>query len=284
MTTAPIVRTVVVDDEPVAREAVVTLLENEPAIEVVGEAGNGREAVDVIRSTRPDLLFLDVQMPDLDGFDVLERLGSGVPRAVVFVTAHDEHALRAFDVHALDYLLKPFGKPRFRAAVARALDRLSAAEASTLQRTLASMAGARGEAAGEAGVITSGDDPEVRREDTDAVPREWPRRLAVRNGDRLVLVNVKSIDWVEAYGDYVRIHAGGANHLVAERMHAVERLLDPRRFLRIHRSIIVRLDGVRELQRDPDGAGAIVLHDGVRLRVSRGRWDSLERALGIAKL
>ena len=272
------VRTVVVDDEPVAREAVRTLLENEPAIEVVGEAGNGGEAVDVIRATRPDLLFLDVQMPDLDGFQVLERLEEEVPRAVVFVTAYDRHALRAFEVHALDYLLKPFGKPRFRAAVARALERLAAAEVSTLRRTLATLVGAN-ESAVDAGTLAS-----AGVSSPGEGPRPHPRRLAVRTGDTLVLVDVRTIDWVEACGDYVRIHAGRKKHLVAERMHAIERLLDPRRFLRIHRSILVRLDGIRELSREPDGSGAVVLQGGVRLRVARGRWSALEEALDIAKL
>lgn len=273
---ASVVRTVVVDDEPVAREAVKTLLANEPAIEVVGEAANGRDALHVIRGARPDLLFLDVQMPDLDGFEVLDRLGSEVPSAVVFVTAYDEHALRAFEVHALDYLLKPFGPPRFHAAVARALERLSAQEALTLQRTLASMVGARGEGTDPAGVIATGGG--------DGEGEGHPRRLAVRTGEKLVLIDVKKLDWIEAFGDYVRLHVGRQKHLVAERMHVLEGLLDPRRFLRVHRSIIVRLDGIRELYREPDGSGAIVLHDGVRLRVARGRWDALERALDIAKL
>ena len=272
------VRTVVVDDEPVAREAVLTLLAGEPAIEVVGEAGNGREAVEVIRATRPELLFLDVQMPDLDGFQVLERLGEEVPRAVVFVTAYDRHALRAFEVHALDYLLKPFGKPRFRAAVARALERLAAAEVSTLRRTLATLVGANQSAADAGTLATAGGSGPGEG------PRAHPRRLAVRTGETLVLVDVRTIDWVEACGDYVRVHAGRKKHLVAERMHAIERLLDPRRFLRIPRSILVRLDAIRELSREPDGSGAVVLEGGVRLRVARGRWSALEEALDIAKL
>ena len=272
------VRTVVVDDEPVAREAVLTLLAGEPAIAVVGEAGNGREAVEVIRASRPNLLFLDVQMPDLDGFQVLERLGEEVPRAVVFVTAYDRHALRAFEVHALDYLLKPFGKPRFRAAVARALERLAAAEVSTLRRTLATLVGAN-ESAADAGTLAT-----AGVSGLGEGPRAHPRRLAVRTGETLVLVDVGTIDWVEACGDYVRVHAGRKRHLVAERMHAIERLLDPRRFLRIHRSILVRLDAIRELSREPDGSGAVVLQGGVRLRVARGRWSALEEALDIAKL
>src|SRR5688572_5365788 len=138
-----IVRAVVVDDEPASREAVTTLLAEHVEVEVVGQATNGDEAVRIIRDLRPDLVFLDVQMPDRDGFGVLEALGDAVPRGVVFVTAHDEHALRAFDVHALDYILKPFGRPRFNAAVTRALERLSALDALTMQRTLASMASDR---------------------------------------------------------------------------------------------------------------------------------------------
>src|SRR5262249_47257546 len=134
------VRVVVVDDEPSARDVVVTLLAEHPRVDVVGTATNGVEAVDVIRRERPDLLFLDIQMPDQDGFAGLSALGADVPAGVVFVTAHDEHAIRAFEVHALDYLLKPFGRPRFSAAVSRALERLSAIDALTLQRTLASMA------------------------------------------------------------------------------------------------------------------------------------------------
>jgi two-component system LytT family response regulator len=272
----PVLRAVVVDDEPVARGAVLTLLADEPAIEVVGEAGNGREAVEVVRHARPDLLFLDVQMPDLDGFQVLDRLGERVPPAVVFVTAHDEHALRAFEVHALDYLLKPFGRPRFRAAVARAMERLSAEEALTLQRTIASLARESAESDPAAGELTA------ESEKGDGT-RDRPRRLAVRTGDRIVLVDVDSIDWIEACGDYARLHAGERRHLIAERMHALEDLLDPGRFLRVHRSIIVRLDGISELRRDPDGSGSVVLGTGVRLRVARGRWEALERALGIAR-
>src|SRR5678810_1261019 len=151
------VRAVVVDDEPAARDVVITLLADHAGVSVIGEATNGREAVDVVRRTRPDLLFLDIQMPDLDGFGVLDALGGDVPRGVVFVTAHDEHAIRAFDVHALDYILKPFGKPRFGAAVTRALERLSALDALTMQRTLASMADDRRAAGDQAGELSLGE-------------------------------------------------------------------------------------------------------------------------------
>jgi two-component system LytT family response regulator len=261
-------RAVVADDEPVARAAVLTMLRDQPAIEVVGEAGSGEETVALVKRTRPDLLFLDVQMPSGDGFHVLSALGPDVPRGVVFVTAFDEHAVRAFEVHALDYVVKPFGPPRFGAAVARAVARLEAEEALTLRRTLEALVEGRRLPVGVAGTLAGG-----------AGAR--PQNLAVRVGARTVLVPVEEVDWIESDGDYARIHAAGRAHLVSVRMHALEELLDPRRFLRVHRSVIVNLARVGELQRDDDGAGTIVLRSGVRLRVARGRWEELERALAI---
>jgi two-component system LytT family response regulator len=270
------VRAVVVDDEPTAREVVMTLLAEHPTVRVVGEATNGKEAVQLVRRLRPDLLFLDIQMPDQDGFRVLETLGDDVPRGIVFVTAHDEHAIRAFDVHALDYVLKPFGRPRFRAAVTRALDGLRAMDALTMQRTLASIAADRSVDAKPAGELSIGDAPNDASEKPRTTP---PRRIGVRNGAKITIVDVDAIDWVEASGDYARIHAGKHTYLVSQRMHALERLLEAREFVRVHRSLIVNVKRVRELHRDPDGGGTMVLTDGVRLRVARGRWEAMERAL-----
>lgn len=265
------VRAVVADDEPAARDVVRTLLAEHPRIVLVGEAGNGRDAVAVVRRTRPDLLFLDIQMPDADGFAVLSELGADVPRGVVFVTAHDEYAVRAFEVYALDYLLKPFGRPRFAAAVTRALESLNALDALTLQRTLASMNAGRADGEGPAGIATL--DPPVTPE------RRPVRRIGVRTGARVVLVEVERIDWLEAWGDYARIHVGTATHLVGQSLQSLEGVLDPAEFLRIHRGSIVRLTRIRELQREADGSGAVVLESGVRLRVARGRWDALRVAL-----
>src|SRR4051812_41044354 len=193
-------RALVADDEPVAREAVTTLLRSEAAVSVVGEARSGAETVDLVRRLRPDLLFLDVQMPGGDGFAVLEQLGPDVPRGVVFVTAFDAHAVRAFEVHALDYVVKPFGRPRFGAAVARAVARLRADEELTLRRTLASMAEDRRAGGHSAGTLV---DP----------PLDRPQRLAVRSGSRTLLVPVTEVDWIDAEGDYARIHAHGRVHL-----------------------------------------------------------------------
>jgi len=274
--TPPAVRAVVVDDEPTAREVVMTLLAEHPTVQVVGEATNGMEAVQLVRQLRPDLLFLDIQMPDQDGFRVLETLGDDVPRGVVFVTAHDEHAIRAFDVHALDYVLKPFGRPRFKAAVTRALDGLRALDALTLQRTLASIAADRHADSRPAGELSIA---ETAGEGEGKVRAPGPRRIGVRNGSKITLVDVDAIDWVEASGDYARIHAAKHTYLVSQRMHALERLLEAREFVRVHRSLIVNVKRIRELHREPDGGGTLVLTDGVRLRVARGRWESMERAL-----
>jgi two-component system, LytTR family, response regulator len=270
-----VVRAVVADDEPAAREAVVTMLAEHPEVEVVGEATNGDEAVALVRAQRPDLLFLDIQMPDRDGFAVLEALGDDVPRGVVFVTAHDEHAIRAFDAHALDYVLKPFGRPRFRAAVGRALTRLSALDALILRDTLASMAGdRRADDAAPAEISIQ------QREERQSPPR----RLGVRTGSHIVVVDIDTIDWVESYGDYARVHVGRQTHVVAQRMHALERMFSAGEFLRIHRSLIVNLQRVRELHRESDGGGTIILSNGVRLRVARGRWEALQDALQMHEL
>jgi two-component system, LytTR family, response regulator len=272
-----LVRAVVADDEPAAREVIRALLLDHPTVQVVGEATNGGDAVELVRQLRPDLLFLDVQMPDLDGFAVLESLGDEVPRGVVFVTAHDEHAIRAFDVHALDYVLKPFGRPRFGAAVTRAIEGLRAMDALSFQRTLASMAADRRADAAAPSELSLSDPAELEPKET---PRpSAPQRIGVRNGTRITLVDVASIDWLEADGDYARIHAAKQNYLVTQRMHALERLLESRDFVRVHRSLIVNVRRVRELHRQSDGSGALVLNDGVRLRVARGRWEALERAL-----
>lgn len=264
-------RAVVVDDEPTAREVVTSFLADESAVEVVGEAGDGDAAVAMIRRLRPDLLFLDVQMPDRDGFGVLEALGEDVPPGVVFVTAHDEHALRAFEVHALDYLLKPFGRPRFTAAVARALRKLEAEDALAERRTLNALLEGRRVGAGSAAELTPSPG--------DAPTPTTPRRLGVRMGTRTLLVPVEDVDWAEADGDYVRLHTSTSVHLLAARLHALEEALGRDGFLRIHRSVLVRLDRVRELHRDPDGGGHVLLQDNVRLRVARGRWEDLETAL-----
>ena len=238
------IRALVVDDEPLARRGIRVRLERAEGVEVIGESTNGPEAVAAIRELSPDLVFLDVQMPGLDGFGVVEQVGAEQMPPVVFVTAYDAHALKAFDVHALDYLLKPIDDERFDVAVARARRRITerAAVGSQLAAVLA----------------------EVR-----------DRRILIKDRGKVIIVNEADVDWVEAEGDYVRVHTGGRGHLLRETMSAMAERLDPTRFARIHRSTIVNVSRIRELKSHPNREYTVVLHDGTRLKLSRGYRDAL---------
>jgi two-component system LytT family response regulator len=237
------IRVLVVDDEPLARRGIRDLLSGESDITMVGEAVDGPDAVRAIEALAPDLVFLDVQMPGLDGFQVLERVKAPQLPVVVFVTAHDEHALRAFDVHAVDYLLKPIDPERFRVSLTKA-------------RALLGAAGAH--------------DPILR--DLLRVRREragWATRLLVRAGGAMCVILVGDVDWVEADGDYVRLHAAGKEHLLRETLTSVEGRLDPREFVRIHRSFLTRINLIRRVETEDDGDGFVVLADGTRLAFTR---------------
>ena len=271
MTEGRTFKAVIVDDEPAARAAVATFLKDVPAVEIVGEAPNGREAIRLVRDVAPDLMFLDIQMPDLNGFAVLEALGTDMPMGVVLVTAHDQYAQRAFEVHALDYVMKPFGRPRFIAAVERALRRLEAEDALGLAETLSALIRGLRTGHGPPAALLEGGGP-------GELP---PERLGVRVGTRTTLIDVNEIDWIEAERDLARVHVGSRVHLVTGRMRDLETRLRGGRFQRIHRSTIVKLDRIKVLERERDGGGSVVLADGVRLRVARSRWEALERALGM---
>lgn len=230
-------RVVIVDDEPPARTVVRELLARHADIEVCGEAGDGAAAIESITALRPDLVFLDIQLPDRDGFSVLAELPRDIAPAVVFVTAFDDFAVRAFEVHALDYLVKPFTDERFAIALARALR------------------------SGPAGI-------EISRAlcEPGIAP---PGHFLVRVGRRSLLIGVDEVDWIEADRYYATLHVGSATHLVREPITALAARLDARRFVRIHRSTIVNLDRVREVARPADGVTELVLRDGTRLPVSR---------------
>jgi two-component system LytT family response regulator len=252
------VRVLIVDDEPLARERVRQLLRDEEDIEVVGECEDGVSALSAIRELDPDLVFLDVQMPELDGFGLLSQLDAKRMPAIVFVTAHDQFALRAFEVHALDYLLKPFDQERFEAAVGRARQWLARRGSEEIDARLSSLlADLRGSATG-------------RLQD----------RIAVKAGGRVILIKAEEIDWVEAADNYVSLHVGSASHLLRETMNSFEQRLPPERFLRISRSTIVNLDRVRELQPLFHGEYAVILNDGTRVSLSRSYRDRLSVLLG----
>ena len=289
-------RVVIVDDEALARQRVRRLLQNEADVEIVGEAESGNEAVSMIRDLRPDLVCLDVQMPGLDGFGVLREIEDGPVPMVLFVTAYDEHAQRAFDVHAVDYVLKPVDGDRFRAAFdkarkqranAVAAERLGelletvrrladsgAADAREGASALASMTGGGATAAAPAasGAATSGAAPANGR---------YASRILVKQDGRMFFVKTTEIDWIEADRNYVRLHVGKTAHTIRERISHLEETLDPRLFARIHRSTIVNLNRVREMQQWFSGDYVVILEDGTRLRLSRHYRDRVEKQVGV---
>ncbi len=250
------VRTLVADDEPIARKRLVRLLQDEPEAELVAACGTGVETLEAARAHLPQLIFLDVQMPGLDGFGVLQSLGPVAPPAVVFVTAFDAYAIQAFEANALDYLLKPFDAERFHRAFARARDRIRQP--------------------------VPGPDPEQLNALIAGLgrQRQTAERLAIRADGRVYFVRAADVDWIETASNYVRLHTGKTSHLLREPLAALEGRLDPERFLRIHRTTVVNVERLRELQPWFSGEFIAILHDGTRLKVSRGYRDRVARWLG----
>src|SRR5215204_6732767 len=259
------IRTLIVDDEPLARRNLRVLLERDPQIEVLDESCNGREAVKAINTLSPDLIFLDIQMPEMDGFDVLARVGPEHIQAIIFVTAFDQYALKAFDVHALDYLLKPFDDERFAHALRRAKSQIEAREINRISKKLLALLEER--ESERAGSIHQ---------------KTYLTRLMIKLSGRVVLLKVEQIDFIEADGNYAKLHAGRKAHLLREKMHDLEGQLDPSKFVRIHRSIIVNIDRIKEMHSHFNGDYVVVLEDGRQLRLSRTRREHLETKLKLS--
>jgi two-component system, LytTR family, response regulator len=261
------VRAVVVDDEAVARRRVIRLLSEREDIEVVGEANGGRTAVEAIQRSRPDLVFLDVQMPDFDGFEVLRQLEGEKLPVVVFVTAYDDYALRAFEANAIDYLLKPYDSDRFTRAVDRALHWIGTARSGDEEDRLRSLL--REVLRNQQAVASS---------DARAAPLD---RFMIKKRGRAQFVRADEVDWIESDGNYVRIHVGTTSHLVRGTIAACADRLDPRRFVRVHRRYIVNIDRVSEVQPWFGGDYVIILGNGHKLRLSRNFRDHFQsRMLG----
>ena len=239
------IRTIIVDDEPLARERVKRFLRDEKDIDVIGECGNGADAVKAIRSARPDLVFLDIQMPEKNGFEVIRSLDGNQLPTVVFVTAYDQYALQAFDVHALDYLLKPFNRDRFQRAVGRARDQIEDRHRGDLDERLTSL---------------------IENLKTE---KKYLDRLVVKTVGRVFFLKTDEIDWIEAAGNYVRLHVGKESHMIRETMNGIEGKLDPDKFIRIHRSTVVHIDRIKELHPMFSGDYAVMLRDGTELALSR---------------
>jgi two-component system LytT family response regulator len=253
-------RAVIADDEPLARRGIRQLLTSHQDVAVVGEARNGRETVHLVRTLHPDLLFLDVQMPELDGFGVLAALSASTLPAVIFVTAYDHFAVRAFEAHALDYLVKPIEEARFIEAVQRTRDRMRSHAAIELSRRLTALVSAR------------------ERQDLTRSLRS--PRLVVPTSTGELLLEADEIDWIEADDYYAAIHVRGRRHLMRQSLAVFERRLDPNQFVRAHRAAIVNIERVREMRAE-EGDTVLVLRDGTRVPVSRRRREQVVRRLRV---
>jgi len=245
-----LLRTLIVDDEPLAREGLRALLSKDTEVSAIGEARNGCEAVAAIREGNPDLVFLDVQMPEMDGFGVVRAIGAESMPAVVFVTAHDQYAIQAFEINALDYLLKPVVEERFYRALARAKGGILSHAADVSRQII--------------GLL-----------ETVASPRKYLKRIAVRSASKTEFVAIEDVDWIQAAENYVELHSGLMNHLLHVTMNALEKSLDPETFLRIHRSVIVNVNRIRHLEPGAHGEYVITLRDGARLQSGRTYSDKL---------
>ena len=246
----------IVDDEPLARERVRRHLRDEPGIEIVGEAGNGREAVAAIEEKTPDLVFLDVQMPEMNGFDVLKALEEDKIPAIVFTTAYDKYAIQAFEFHALDYLLKPFSRERFRRSVRHAREQLeNSRQSGNIDERLVSLL-------------------------ENLKAKKYLERIVVKNSGRVFFIKTDEIDWIEAAGNYLKLHVGREAHLIRETMQSIEAKLDPEKFFRIHRSTLVQIDRIKELHPLFGGDYAVILRDGTELTLSRNYRERLPELFG----
>lgn len=250
-------RIVIVDDESLARDLLRMLIEKQPECEIVAECSHGADAISAIVAEKPDLVFLDVQMPDIDGFEVVRRVGPERMPPVLFVTAYDKFAVKAFEVNAVDYLLKPFDEDRFEAAFTRARNHLRQNMMSRLSRRLA-------------GLLA---------DYMEAAPHEHVSRLPIKQSGRVFFLRVEEIDWIEAAGDYVSLHAKAKKYLVHATMDATERKLDPDQFIRIHRSTIVRIDRIKELSPRSNGEYFVHLVDGTELKLTRTYRKNLDRLM-----
>lgn len=256
MTNARRIRALVVDDEPLAREMIREMLEDDSDVEIVGECASGREAVEAIRSLTPDLVFLDIQMPELGGFEVLESFERQTTPYIIFVTAYDQYAVRAFEVHAFDYLLKPFDHERFDAAWQRVKSQIKRDQSGERDRHILELL-----------------------EELKSGPRHL-ERLVIKNGGRVFFLNVQDVYCIESEGNYVRVYDNEKGYLLRETISSLEEQLDPRQFRRIHRSAIVKIDRIKEMQPWFHGEYRIIMENGKQLTLSRNYRANFQGAIG----
>lgn len=251
------IRAIIVDDEPLAREKVRLFSQHEPDIEIIDTCSDGNEALSSFQKVHPDLIFLDIQMPEMNGFEFLERISPGPFPGIIFITAYDEYALKAFEFHALDYLLKPYDRERFKRAVEHS------------RRSLRSA------------VKNDDSDEQIKALLTSLKqPSSVLERLIVKSGGRVIFIRIEEIDWLEAAGNYVKLHTGNESHLVRETMNNLEQQLPPQKFIRVHRSTIVNIEKIKELQPYFNGEYKVILHNNAHVILSRGFKDNFIRVLG----
>jgi two-component system, LytTR family, response regulator len=267
--TARPIRVLIVDDEPLARQRIEDLLAREPNVEIIGTADTGAAAIDAIRSLDPDLLFLDVQMPGKTGLEVARAIGPDKMPATIFVTAYDQHALQAFDLAALDYLVKPFDDERFEQAFHRARRLVDLAQTERLHDRLRALLGEQSAPSSEPTIPPATSEP------------RYLDRIGVETKGKVHFIPVRDIDYIAASGPYAELVVAGRKHIIREAMQTLEDRLDPNRFMRVHRSAIVQLDRIDSLLRGPGGDYEIQLKDGTKLRVSRGKREELAERLGL---
>ena len=255
------IKTIIADDEPLAREKIRTLLAEDPDIELIGECADGIETVTAIRNQQPDLVFLDVQMPELDGFGVLKALRHSNMPTLIFVTAYDQYALRAFEVHALDYLLKPFDRERFQKALQRAKEHIRKEKSGEVNEKLLTLL------------------QDLKSEKSNHHERKYLERLVIKAGGRVTFLKTAEIDWIEAAGNYIRLYIGKDSHLLRDTMNNIQTKLDPEKFLRIHRSTILKIDRIKELQPWYHGEYVVTLENGKQLTSSRSYRHKLGKLL-----
>ncbi len=249
------IRALIVDDEALARKRIKSLLANDSDIEVIEECSDGQKAVEAIRALAPDLVFLDVQMPVMNGFDVIRTIGTERMPAIIFVTAYDQYAVQAFEVHAVDYLLKPFNRARFEKTVTHAKTLVGRSQSGAFNGELLTLLGS------------------LQRK------QEMQERFMIKSAGRIVFLRAEDIDWMETVGNYVRLHVGRDSHLMRETMNGLELRLDPQKFMRIHRSTIVNIDRVKELQPWAKGEYVVIMREGARLTMSRRYRERLHKLL-----
>lgn len=265
------IRALIVDDEFHGRDVVRHMLQRHADITVTGEAANGARALEMIRTQRPDLVFLDIRMPKLGGMELVDALGSEAPPVLVFITAHDSYAVEAFQRCAFDYLLKPFDQERFDRTMDRVRERLRAEQDADIGRRLRQVFTARDLAS----------DPPTESVERSSAPVAPLTRFVVKEAGRVFFVPLGAVDWLEAAGNYVGLRVGSRIHLIHETLRKIEQMLDPQQFLRIHRSTIVNVERIRELQPFANGEFVVILHDGTRLKLSRSYRERADEVLGL---